>query len=108
MPGPAIPSQVLVISRWKSPWFHANPAPSCEQAESGTQCVVFLDADRIVWIGKQNEIGGSLRVSRDHVQERLLLLIGDRLGQNVGVAGYRVEYRQALITIASAADFMFE
>ena len=42
------------------------------------------------------------------MQERLLLLIGDRLGQNVGVAGYRVEYRQALITIASPADFMFE
>src|SRR5260370_24430051 len=56
---------------------------------------------KIVGIGEHDEIGGPVRIGRNHVQEGLLLLIGDSLRQCVGAAGNRVERRQS-------GSFMFE
>src|SRR5215472_10497099 len=79
IPGPTMPSQVCVMSSWKSPWFQLLDKAACRVECRGAGRVARRGEQEIVGVGEQDEVGGSRRVLGNHVQQVLFCLVGERL-----------------------------
>jgi hypothetical protein len=95
-----MPSQVLVIWFSKVPWFQAKPESSRKQLAAFCAGVhngggVVPEVRKIVGIGEQDKVRRAVRVSRNHVQEILLGVIGQRLRHMIGATVRPVEHIEA-------------